>query len=87
MPCLCGFLLPGKRKALNTLGGIGCLLFIRVYGGPMGKERKEINQMFDKMFWELKKMGILLYHGAELDIIDLKRKESSINDREKFRGR
>ena len=53
----------------------------------MGKERKEINQMFDKMFWELKKMGILLYHGAELDIIDLKRKESSINDREKFRGR
>lgn len=59
----------------------------RVYGGPVGKERKEINQMFDKMFWELKEMGILLYHGTELDIFDLKRKESGISDKEKFRGR
>ena len=59
----------------------------RIYGGPVGREREEINQMFDKMFWELKKMGILLYRGAELDIIDVKRKESSISDKKRFRGR
>lgn len=59
----------------------------KVYGSPVGREREEINQMFDKMFWELKKMGILHYHGAELDIIGLNRKESGTSDKEKFRGR
>lgn len=40
----------------------------KVYGGPVGKEREEINRMFDVMFGELKEMGLLCLHGREKDI-------------------
>ena len=37
----------------------------QVYGGPMGEERDEIGRMFDVVFKELKKMGILQQGESE----------------------
>lgn len=46
------------------------IVFVRengeqIYGGPVGKERDEINRRFDVMFWELKKMGVLNWRNTE----------------------
>ncbi|ANU45165.1 hypothetical protein ADH76_00070 [Enterocloster clostridioformis] len=62
----------------------------RVYGGPVGKEREEINQMFDVMFGELKEMGILCLQGREKDIkmaADEKRGKRKMGKLSKFKGR
>lgn len=37
----------------------------KVYGGPVGEERDEINRMFDAMFWELKEIGVLHWRNME----------------------
>ncbi len=40
----------------------------KVYGGPMGEERQEINQKFDAMFGELKEMGLLCWQRRKTGI-------------------
>jgi hypothetical protein len=54
----------------------------KVYGGPMGEEREEINRKFDVMFEELKEMGLLYSQEMEKDIkraIDEKRGDGRNN--------
>lgn len=47
----------------------------KVYGVPIGEERKEINRKFDVMFWELKELGILNWRDRREKINDLTNKE------------
>ena len=52
----------------------------RVYGGPAGREREEINQKFDRMFEELKGMEILCWRDMEKDtenIANIEKRNSS----------
>ena len=52
----------------------------RVYGGPAGREREEINQKFDRMFEELKGMEILCWRDVEKDtenIANIEKRNSS----------
>jgi len=57
----------------------------KIYWGPEGKERKEINQRFDLMFCELKEIGIIHYKGvADRKLPERRKRNNSLKGKEIF---